>query len=364
MADKVLPDGSINIIKGKEAIELLKGYNENSSGYVTEEKLINARKLYNSSYDQKNDKLRITKELLEVDSLVGTINSLRFPMKDYMVIVPWKDVYIPIEYAENFYSLRQSMIKKYSDTIEDKAISNKIWSMEEKIKKPFYVGVNHDVWTDSIEWMSFLIIINMFIAMIIASNTFTDAKESGLYGIISKTHLGYKKFGIAKILSTSLFNTILYTIGISSYFTAIYLSLGGDGLQSSFQVDMAFSPGNLLLKDVILFQIIGGYIGMMSLTALSMLVSACCEKTKYSLITMISIYGLYELLAVFIRPSSHIINSLMDFSPFGIGQVFFKLPFYSFVNIGVVIWLPIAMCIFGIVQWILYNTMIVYKLKR
>lgn len=363
-ADKVSPDGKINIIKGSEAIELLKEYNKKSSGYITEEKLISARNIYNSSYDRKKDKMVITKEFLEVESLYGTMESLGFPTDDNMIIVPWNDRVVPVEYAENFYGLRQNMIKKYINSINDKDVSKKIMDMENKIKKPFYIGTNINVWGDSLEWMSVLIGLNMFIAMIFASSVFTDLKENGLYDIVSKTNFGYKKLGISKVISTTIFNTILYAASVFAYFMIIYSALGRDGLLSSFQVDMAFSPGNLLFKDAVLFQVVGGYIGILSVTALSMLVSACLEKTKHSLITMVSCYALYELFYIFIRPSSRIIRCLMDFSPFGISQVFYKLPFYNFINVGVVVWLPIAMCVFGMIQWIIYNALVIYKTRK
>ena len=86
-ADKVLTDGNINIVKGNEAIELLREYDKDSIGYITPEKLLYARNIFNSSYDEKKDKMIITNNLLREESLIGVMNSLRFPTKDNMVIV-------------------------------------------------------------------------------------------------------------------------------------------------------------------------------------------------------------------------------------------------------------------------------------
>ena len=62
-ADKVLTDGNINIVKGNEAIELLREYDKDSIGYITPEKLLYARNIFNSSYDEKKDKMIITNNL-------------------------------------------------------------------------------------------------------------------------------------------------------------------------------------------------------------------------------------------------------------------------------------------------------------
>ena len=364
IVDKVSTDGSVNIVKGNEAIELLREYDKKSIGYITPEKLIYARNVFNSSYDEKKDKMIITSELLKEDSLVGVMNSLRFPTKNSMVIVPWNDVYIPIEYAENFYDLRHDMIKRYTDDIQNIRVSKKIWEMEEKIKKPFFIGSNYNIWTDSIEWMTALTAVVIFVIMIYSASVFTDSKENGIYGIVSKTYLGYKHFAIAKIITTLFFNTMIYLATMFSYLATVYLIIGGEGLLSSIQIDMAFSPGNLLLKDAIIFQLLGGYIGVLSLTALSMMVSAYCKKTKHSLIIVLSMYGIYGLFTIFIRPASKIINYIIDFSPFGVSQVFFKLPFWSYLDIGIVVWLPVAMCILGIIQWIIFNAVIIHRMKE
>ena len=329
-ADKVLSEGNVVIVKGNEAIKLLKEYDKNSVGYVTPEKLLYALNVFNSSYDEKKDKMIITKKLLQEESLIGVMNSLRFPTKDSMVIVP-----------------------------------DKIWEMEEKIKKPFLLGNNYNIWADSIEWMTVLTAMVLFVVMIYSASVFTDSKENGLYTILAKTYLGYKHFRVAKIVETLAFSTMIYVTTIFSYLTIVYLSIGGEGLLSSIQIDMAFSPGNLLFRDAVIFQCIGGYIGVISLTALSMLISMYCKKTKHSLIIMLSLYGVYGLFTIFIRPTSKIINYIMDFSPFGVSQVFFKLPFWGYFKIGVIIvWLPVAMCIFGIIQWIIFNATIIYKMKQ
>lgn len=362
-ADKVLTDGNINIVKGNEAIELLREYDKDSIGYITPEKLLYARNIFNSSYDEKKDKMIITNNLLREESLIGVMNSLRFPTKDNMVIVPWNNVNIPIEYAEKFYDLRHDMIKKYTNDLQNIRISKKIWDMEGKIKKPFFIGSNYNIWADSIEWMTALTAVIIFIIMVHSASVFTDSKENGIYGIVSRTYLGYKYFAIAKVVTTLLFNTIVYVATIFSYLTTVYLIVGGDGLLSSIQVDMAFSPGNLLFKDAVIFQFLGGYIGVLSITALSMMISIYCKKTKYSLIIVLSMYGLYGLLAIFVRPTSKMINYLMNFSPFGVSQVFFKLPFWSYLDIGIVVWLPVAMCIFGIIQWVIFNAVIICRMK-
>lgn len=364
MTDRISKEKDVIMVKGNEAIELLKEYDQKTAGYVTPEKLSYARHIFNKSYDSKKDKLVITKSLLQEDNIISVINSLRFPLKDSMVVVPWNDATIPAAYAENFYDLRQSMIKQYTDQIQDKSIANKIWAMEEKVKKPFFIGTHYSVWSDSIEWLTILTIISLFVTMIHSAGVFTDTKENGLYDILSKTYCGHKQFGIAKISVALFFNTLIYIAMVFPYLVIIYLSLESEGLLSSIQVDMAFSPGNLIFRDAILFQLIGGYIAMLALSSLSMLISAWCQKTKHALTIMISLYSIYMLLTIFIRPSSKIIHYLLNFSPFGVSQVFFQLPIPDFLNVGVVIWLPIAMLICGMIQTVVFNVVAIYKMKR
>ena len=362
-ADKVLEDGSIQIVKGKEAIELINEYDKEIAGEITEDKLMMARDIFNNTWDSEKEKRNITKELLEIESLIGPMDSLRFPIKDKMTIVKWDDVDIPIEYARDYYSLRQDMLKKYTDDIKNQKIVEKIWKMEEKVDKPFVMGINHNVWGDSIEWLSMLIIICLILIIFVSATIFTEAKENGLYEIVARTALGQKKFHSSKLIAGTIFNALIYLLMMLSYLAIVYLALGGDGLKTSFQIDMAFSPGNLTYKKVILIQIIGGFIGSLALGSLAMLVSSKSKKSKIALTIMISSFAIYGLLAIFIRPESKLIQYIMNLSPCGISQVFFQLPFPNYIHLGLVMWLPYVMLIFGLVQLIIYDYLTV-KLNR
>ena len=58
-ADKVLEDGSIQIVKGKEAIELINEYDKEIAGEITEDKLMMARDIFNSTWDSEKEKRNI-----------------------------------------------------------------------------------------------------------------------------------------------------------------------------------------------------------------------------------------------------------------------------------------------------------------
>ena len=180
---------------------------------------------------------------------------------------------------------------------------------------------------------------------------------------MARTALGQKKFHSSKLTAGTIFNALIYLLMMLSYLAIVYLALGGDGLKTSFQIDMAFSPGNLTYKKVILIQIIGGFIGCLALGSLAMLVSSKSKKSKIALTIMISSFAIYGLLDIFIRPESKLIQYIMNLSPCGIGQVFFQLPFLNYIHLGLVMWLPYVMLIFGLVQLIVYDYLTV-KLNR
>lgn len=355
MADKILNNGEVEIIKGREAIDTKAQYDQVFEGEVTIEKLQKAREVYISNYDLVKEKTIHTRELFEVAPLLNVMQGLRFPIKENMTIIPWIDRNPPVEYADQYYFLRECMIQKYVEEISDKKISKKIYDMEEKIKKPFVYYKNYNNWGDSIEWLTMLIVLIMGMVIIISSTAFSETIGNGTKEIISITVEGERKFPLTRSLSLFIINTLLYIIPICIYLISIYTSLGGKGLQTSIQVDTPFSPANYTLGTAILLEVVGGYIGIIGFGFLSLLISSASKHSSTAITISIGIYVFYEAIKIFVRPKSKIVNLLIALFPAGVSQVFYEIFSYRFINIaGFVVWIPYFMILAGIVQIALY----------
>lgn len=358
MVDKVLDDGSVEIVKYREAIKLKEQYDAKYSGDITIEKLNIARNIYNNSYDEIKDKTIISKQLLEISQLYGTMQSLLYPISEEMILIKWNGRDIPVEYASDFYDLRNKMLVKYANNLENKKISEKIIENEKKIIKPFIYGVNYSNWSDAIEWLTMLIMIICIFCILASSSVFSELNGNGLREIISFTING-KKIVSIRIFVLILFNIILYCSMVGIYIYIVYHYLGGKGLYTSIQVDMPFSPAPFMLLDAIKFEIIGGIVGIIAVSMMSMLLSSIFKSSWHSISVAMIILLSYIMLSVFIRTKNHILIVLLSLSPFSLSQVFFELPHQKYISFGsIVIWLPIFMFIVVFIKIIIYEVLL------
>lgn len=367
-ADRVRSDGSVEIVKGIEAIELTSHYDTKYSGVVTEENLIKAQMFYNDSYDLVRDRRIITEELLEFTPLIGFLYGLKVKSDDKMAVEPWTGPDIPMAYAKDYYKLREAMIKNYTDLLINKRIANRVWEMESSINKPFIVGVNSASWGDAIQWLTMMSAIGQFFVIIASASPFPDAKDNGIQAIVSRTVRGNRYFSINKVTSVLIFSVVIYLLVSLVYLSIVYSALGDSGLNTSIQQTLAFSPANFSLRDAIGFQFLGGLVGVLALSSLSIFISILSNSVKTATSISIGLYIMNAILSIFVKPNSNIIQLLMDFSPFGVSQVFYQIPFADFIDIGRIIWKPEAVIVFGMLQMSFFSVMAIriwnYKNRR
>lgn len=355
MADRIHEDGSIEIIKGREAIELVAKYNRVYQGEITTEKLQKSREVYNNSWDLSKEKTIYTPELFQVSQIHGVMSGLRYTLKDDMVIVPWKERNIPAEYADDYYGLRKEMIHKYTETLKDNKVSEKIMELESKIEAPFYYYENASNWGDAIEWLTMLMVIIMGVTIIVSSTALSETVSSGTKDVILRTVDGNRKFIKSRAIAIWIINTLIFVAPTGIYLFMIYRGLGSTGLKTTFQCYTPFTPVKHTLGTNILLEILGGYLGIIAMSSLSLLISSGSKNSSNAISISIGLFFVYLIIAIFIRPASKIINVLIAISPAGISQIFYEIPSYKFVNIlGFVIWLPYLMLFMGVVQTILY----------
>ena len=355
MADKILDNGKSEIIKGKKAIELKADYDRVYEGEITIDKLQMAREIYISNYDHVKEKTIHTHKLFESEPLLGVMEGLRFPLKENMTIVPWITRNPPVEYANQYYSLREKMIQKYTEGIKDNKIAQRIIEMEERVEKPFSYYENYNNWGDSIEWLTMLMILIMGMVIMVSATSFSETVNNGTKEILSRTIEGNRRFTLARSLSVFIINTLLYIIPIGIYFISVYRALGPMGLRTSLQVYTPFSPANYTLGSALLLEVVGGYIGVIAIGFLSLLISSISKFSSTAITIAIGIFILYEGIYIFVRPESKIINLVMYLFPAGISQVFFQIFSYRFINIaGIVLWIPHLMLLVGVIQIFLY----------
>ena len=355
MADKVHEDGSVEIIKGKKAIELVAKYDRVYQGEITTEKLQRTREVYNKSWDLSKEKTVYTPELFQVSQIYGVMSGLRYILKDEMVIVPWKERNIPAEYAENYYDLRKEMIHKYTETLKDNKVSEKIMELESKIEAPFYYYENASNWGDAVEWLTMLMVIIMGITILVSATAFSETVSNGMKDVILRTVDGNREFIKSRTIAVWIINTLVFVASIGIYLFIIYRGLGPAGLKTTFQCYTPFTSVKHTLRTNILLEVLGGYLGIITMSSLSLLISSGSQNSSNSISMSTGLFFVYLVMAIFIRPQSKIVNILMSISPPGISQIFYEIPSYKFINLlGFVIWLPYLMLFVGALQTFIY----------
>lgn len=281
-------------ITGPSAVSALKAAEHKWSGYLDEEKIsqvITENKKIQATSDarskdvkEKNKAYSQEQGIREIEDLLNCSFAKEFQDYDYYRVNS-----LTLDDAPNFYSNRTLLLKKWmSGTAKEQftgAEKEYFINQYEKLQTPLYYDYMKG-WTQLFEYAPTLIMITMFILGYLIAGIFSNEFTWKADAIFFTCAHGRDKAVRAKIKAGIGIVTLIYFAAFLLYSSVILLYLGAGGFNCAVQANWTGWKCfyNITVWQEYLLIMIGGYIGCLFISLLSMLVSA---KTKSAILAVL-----------------------------------------------------------------------------
>lgn len=360
IAESSWSDENGNIIKGPAAISLHKKQSGESEGYLTTDKMAQTLERYKTIADNPDNYTSIGAEGKSISNEVYG----REIQKDEDVLDLLRRAYSPAgaydyyilssitpEDVDTFYDKRTGKIDEilnmdYSTGNYTQAEKEYFLRLNSEIETPFYFAYTQG-WTDMLTrgFLSIFLIISFIVCICIAP-VFASEYQTGTDSIVLSSRYGKNKVIKAKILSSIVFTTCVYTVSML-LFTVIMLAFHGvSGWNAPFQMASFTAPYPLTMLQVYLYGLAIGYVVIISIMAITLLFSAI-SKTSFAVVI---IGALWVFVPMFIPSSktSSLINNVIALLPAKATNAFEVFSVYTSYNLfGNILSLPTAIVIFS-----------------
>lgn len=328
-------DESGNSSSGLLGAKQLREVKKQWAGYVTEERLAEALKenaAVNTSPQARSEDIQEqNKAYSKTQGYSALIELICVSFSDFRDYDPFKVNHVKPEDLKGFYEKRVSLLKTWLASGEEEfspAQKDYLIRQYESLSTPFYYTYM-DGWIALLQNLpTFLLVMALMIGFFI-SGIFSDEFHLKADSVLFSAKLGRSRAILEKIKAGLLLASILY-FGFVLAHTLIVLSvLGFDGASCPLQFKMWRSSHNITLFQAYLLMILGGYIGTLFASVLSMLVSAKSRITILAVIVpfvvlcffpfLSRIITLPQICALFPDRLFDIYNTIQDFFLFDIG---------------------------------------------
>ncbi|MCC0643205.1 MULTISPECIES: ABC transporter permease subunit [unclassified Clostridioides] len=287
--------------RGLQAIELGKQQSKLNEGYITDKKVENSIRKYQKIFNNPNN---IVKDENGFSNFKQDVY-LRFfyPNKTFYNFITESysepnDINsmilqsISLKNRTNFYKFRNEKVNtilnsEYSDgnyTQKEK----EFWlSKNKKINEPYLNGY-YEGWNYFLLGRDLLIFTMLAICISIAS-VFSGEYQSGTDSVILSSKYGKTKVITAKIISSFLFGTIVFTINTIISIGILLLSFGVDGWNLPLQLTVSSTPYPVTFLQATLLSILVIYMILIALIGFTLLLSSCMKSPFPVLITDIAL---------------------------------------------------------------------------
>ena len=182
-------------------------------------------------------------------------------------------------------------MRNIPDPDPNNPVAQKLTAMYKNVKIPFHIDYNEG-WNKLINGFSqILALLIGAIVITCLSPMFSDEYSTGAVAILLTTKHGKNKLIKAKIAAAYAFSTSVFLI-FALLYTAFYgLTYGFSGAASNIQTIAGFgvSPYNLTAGELFIRVLGIGYLGLMSLTAITLLISSKSRNAYTALIPLAAI---------------------------------------------------------------------------
>lgn len=240
------------------------------------------------------------------------------------------------EDAVRFYANRVSLLKKWLNDEAKDMFSEKekgfLIEKYESIKTPFYYDYMKG-WSQLFELSPTIIMITMLILGYLVAGIFSNEFTWKSDAVLFSSTYGRNKAITSKLRAGFWIVTIVYWGALLLYSGITLLYLGVDGLNCPVQADMSGWKCfyHITVWQKYLLTIIGGYIGCLFISFLSMLVSA---KTKSSVLGVMVPVVLIFIPSFLANINSAAVSKILSLLPDQLLQIEAALNYFSLYTIG------------------------------
>lgn len=285
--------------RGLQAIELKKQQSKLNEGYITDKKVKNSIRDYQKMFNNPNN---ITTDEGGFSNFKPDIYwKFFYPNKAFYNFIiesysnpndynPEIIKSMPLEDGVNFYKFRNEKV----NTILNMEYPDKNYTQKEK---DFWLSKNKDIEEPYLNgyyqgWNYFLLARALLIFTIVAvcistASVFSGEYQSGADSIILSSKYGKTKVITAKIVSSFLFGTIIFTINTIVSIGILLLSFGIDGWNLPLQLTTSSIPYPYTFLQAILLSVLIIYMILILLISFTLLLSSYMKSPFPVLITNI-----------------------------------------------------------------------------
>ncbi len=298
-----------NMLSRSEAVEYRHECYNNISGEITEERVTHDLKEYQEKYSNPDNIIieRGGEVTFKDEVFFGYLS----PRSSYMNMLG--NTYMPnglgnnnipkidLTNGANFYNTRNETVKNLINNNNDLTESEKEYWIDknDKINEPYEYGY-------ALGWSLFgdtavMLIISILGICIALASVFANEYQAGTDAVILSTKYGKSKIIYAKIITSLIFATAVFTVNAMTALAIPLITIGADGANLPLQIMDTTVPYSLTFLQATIITIVIAYIVMLGLVSITLL---CSSKMKTAFPVLI-IDVLIIFLPVFLKPGSN-----------------------------------------------------------
>lgn len=257
---------------------------------------------------------------------------------------------LSVDDAGRFYENRITLLSDWlsAEANEQYSAAEKEYLLDRyrKIKTPFYYDYMEG-WVHLFEYSPTLIMVTMLILGYLVSGIFSGEFSSKSDAVFFSSVYGRNKAVLAKIKAGFCITTVVYFASVLLYSAFLLLYFGADGQSCPVQTDWGswkcFYPVSIGQKYVLI--VLGGYVGCLFISCLSMLVSA---KTRSALPAVIVPFALIFIPSFLGNINHPLVNKIIGLLPDQLLQVSTSLDYFNLYSLaGTVLGaIPVALVLY------------------
>lgn len=270
------------------------------------------------------------------------------------------------EQAEDFYPNRTRLLQEWlkEDAAERFSAEEKAYLLQQYEKMPVPLAYEYmEGWTQLFEYSSTIIMIVVLVLGYLVAGIFSDEFQWRTDSVFFTSYHGRNKAISAKIKAGFVIATVVYWVVLLLFSLAVLLYYGTSGANSLIQTDWGKwkSIYYITNQQAYLLITIGGYLGCVFITSLTMLVSA---KTKSTVVAVLVPFML-TFIPSFISGLDYVwVNKIIGLLPDQLLQISMALRLFNLYSVGgnVVGALPILFIMYAVMFTVLQP--VIYRVYR
>lgn len=260
------------------------------AGYLTEDVfravLEENSKINNSEEALSDDITEQNKAYAKKQGISGILDVINSAFSEYRDYNYYAADSVSSEDVENIYANRISTLKRWLDSGEETFTVNEkdfLIQQYENLETPFYYEYA-DGWAALLQNLSTFILILALVIGLFVAGIFSDEFQTKADSVFFSSRFGRDRGSLAKLKAGFFITTGFYVFFLLLYTFIVLFVLGADGANCPVQLDLWRSVYNITFLQAYLFIALGGYIGTVFASTLTMLVSALTRSTPAAIV--------------------------------------------------------------------------------